>query len=357
MKPVQDAAAAPKPELLFVVGLWRSGTSLFQALLQQHPQVALMYEAEPFSLWPQDASAIWPADWPQRLECYNQTLSRHRLDASALSSPAPARDAALALYRAFAAQRGATVIGEKAPAYHPCVAEVAKVFPEARFIVIWRDPLDCCRSAIRAGRQNRFFAHRGILIRMLFGAASLARGVERLRRQGVPVHEVVYAEFVANPESHLRQICDFIGIPFDARMLDLSSADRSVVPAGEHHMKVRSGKIEPTAIGDDPLPAAFSAKGRRYAALWRERFAHLGFCRALGAKPGEHPPGLIERSFDGLVNWTWNALDALKRPIFRVVPLSWWRRIRSATPRGQGNSAGPGAENRDEAAAGRGASR
>jgi hypothetical protein len=340
MKSVQETAttAAAKSELLFVVGIWRSGTSLLQALLQRHPQVALMYEAEPFSLWPQDARAIWPADWPQRLECYNQTLTRHHLDASALPAPAPARDAALALFRAFAAQRGATIIGDKAPAYHQCLAGVAKVFPEARFIVIWRDPLDCCRSAARAGRKNRFFATRGIMTRMLFGAESLARGVERLQRQGAPVHEVVYGEFVADPESHLRRICEFIHIPFDARMLDLKGADLSVLPSGEHHDKIRSGRIEQTARSDDPLPPAFTAKGRRYAALWSGQFAHLGFCRALAAKPEEGPPGWAERCMDHTANSMWRLLDALKNPVFRVVPLSWWRRIRAATPRGQGNA-------------------
>ena len=37
---------------LFVVGMWRSGTSLFYALLNQHPQIKLMYEDELPLLWP-----------------------------------------------------------------------------------------------------------------------------------------------------------------------------------------------------------------------------------------------------------------------------------------------------------------
>src|SRR5579863_9851986 len=122
--------------LLFVVGLWRSGTSLVHALLNGHPQVRLMYEAEPFGLWPREAEAIWPRDWPQRLEFYNQTISRHQLNAAALALGARARETALGLYRAFGDQRDATVIGEKAPAYHACLPGISRIFPEARFLVI-----------------------------------------------------------------------------------------------------------------------------------------------------------------------------------------------------------------------------
>src|SRR5271168_3122101 len=124
------ANATESGTLLFVVGLWRSGTSLVHALLNRHPRVRLMYEAEPFDLWPRKPEAIWPRDWPQRLEFYNQTISRHQLRAADLGVNVPGREAALGLYRAFGEQSGASVIGEKAPAYHACLPEIARVFPE-----------------------------------------------------------------------------------------------------------------------------------------------------------------------------------------------------------------------------------
>jgi hypothetical protein len=358
MKPLQEAAitATPEPGLFFVVGVWRSGTSLLHASLQRHPQVALMYEAAPFGLWPRNPDAIWPADWPKRLEFYNQTISRHHLMAAALPSPAPAREAALSLYSAFAAQRGATIIGEKAPAYHTCITGIASVFPEARFLVIWRDPLECCRSAVRAGRKDRFFSQRGMTTRTLFGAEKLARGVEWLQQNGRPVHEILYSEFVASPEGHLRRICEFAGIPFDPRMLDLKSADHSLLPAGEHHDQVRSGRIEPAAGGDDLLPPAFSSKARRYAARWRGQFPHLGFCRAVRPEAGEKTPGLGERSIDHVVSLMWRVFDSLKVMVFRRIPLGWWGRLRSATPRVREESAGPDGQGQAGAAEPRGAS-
>ena len=37
---------------VFVVGMWRSGTSLLYALLNQHPQIGLMYESDMLTLSP-----------------------------------------------------------------------------------------------------------------------------------------------------------------------------------------------------------------------------------------------------------------------------------------------------------------
>jgi hypothetical protein len=248
------------------------------------------------------------------------------------------------MYRAFAKSRGATVIGEKAPAYHTCLPGIAQVFPEARFLIIWRDPLECCRSAVKAGRQNRFFAKPGIMPRILFGSEIMARGVDHLLNEKMAVHEVVYREFIANPESHLRSICDFAQIPFDAQMLDLKNADVSALPTGEHHNQVRSGVIGATAKGEDPLPAVFAAKGRRYAALWREQFGHLGFSRALEIGPRPMKPGLGELRRDRTANLFRSRLDGLKRQLFRRIPLAYWKRLRSSAGKGELSSTNSGGD-------------
>ena len=69
---------------LFVVGMWRSGTSLFYALLNQHPQIKLMYEDELPLLWPLFLGGRAKRDWPERWEFWNQALSRHKLDVNDL---------------------------------------------------------------------------------------------------------------------------------------------------------------------------------------------------------------------------------------------------------------------------------
>lgn len=296
------------------------------ALLNRHPEITLMYEAEPLELWPGRHCLLIKDDWPKRLEFFNQTFTRHKLDGQKFRPTPAGPEGALALYRAYA--HGARVIGEKAPSYHNKLAALSRLFPDAHFLIIWRDPIDCCRSAARAARKNRFFGQRGILSRMLFGAETFAQGVEELLREKRNVCEVAYNDLVKNPESELRRVCEFLKIPFNPVMLDLKSADTSSVPSGEHHGGVRSGVIGRPAETEEILAPEFVAKGRRYAKAWRERYSHLKFAGAL-TTPAERGPRWMERFSDACVKNFWRSIDALKRFVFRRIPLSWWARLRS----------------------------
>ncbi len=78
-KPLVKNGELPGSSPVFVVGVLRSGTSLLYALLNQHPQVALMYECDVWN-FPEAFSGIrFKRDWLRRQEFYNQALSRHRL--------------------------------------------------------------------------------------------------------------------------------------------------------------------------------------------------------------------------------------------------------------------------------------
>jgi hypothetical protein len=325
-------------KLVFVVGLWRSGTSLLHTMLNLHPQIALMFESEPFLLWPpRSPASLWPDDWPHKLDFLNQAISRHHLDVSQLPKNVTGREGTLRLFQSYAGAKGATVMGGKAPAYHGMLPAIRQLFPEASFIIIWRNPVACCRSAAEAGRTDDFFAQRGITTRILFGAEAMARGVEHLRAEGSPLHEVVYDELVRDPETELRRICQFLEIPFDPKMLNLEAADLSVLPVGCHHDGVRSGAIsqtarQPPAGGGDPiLPPKFQTRARSYAALWRLRYSHLAFVRALPADPAPAPPGKLTQYLDGARYYFWCQVDRLKYRILRNIPLAWWRHCRRSS--------------------------
>jgi hypothetical protein len=228
---------------VFVVGFYRSGTSLLHALLNQHPAISLMYECDILKLWPLAGSNFVRRDWLGRLEYWNQTLSRHRIPEMSAVNVLDRRGAALALYRAFAGHKGAMVIGEKSPYYHNCLPRLANDFPDARIIVLWRSPDEILRSIRKAAAGERFFARRDWPQRIEVGLRDMARGCRRLAEMGHSVHEVDYASLIGNQDQTLREICDFIGVEFDPRMASLEGADLSMLPAGEHHRNVRGGRV------------------------------------------------------------------------------------------------------------------
>ncbi len=172
---------------LFLVGVWRSGTSLLQTLLNQHSQIGLMYEAELPLLKPLFPFRAAKADWLARWDFWNGALNRHGIDPLAvIPRPSGLRSAAETIYRGYAARNGAIIFGEKSPNYWDSLRRLSKTFPFARFIILWRNPLALCRSVMSAGQSDPYFAKRGMLLRTLLGCRQLKAQRDGLVARGIP---------------------------------------------------------------------------------------------------------------------------------------------------------------------------
>jgi hypothetical protein len=227
---------------LIVVGMWRSGTSLLYALLNQHPQIALMYEGDLPLLWPLFLRGRAKKDWPERWQFWNSAPSRHRLEIDEL--PRDVSGLGEACQAAWKRYAGSAIGGCKSPNYYDMLPELATEFPNARFIVIRRNPLDVCRSVVRAAKGDSFFARRGMILRALCGSYDLNAGVENLRARRVPVHEIEYETLVNDAQTTLAGVCRFLNLSAHAGMTDLRNADRSAIYEGAHHERVKSEEIK-----------------------------------------------------------------------------------------------------------------
>ena len=287
-----------------------------------------MYEAEAFSLFKISADFSSQKNWAQRLEFYNQCFSRHQLDPHSMPTHKRGVDRVHHMMQSWAAKKHASIIGQKCPNHHVRLQKLADVFPNAEFIIIWRNPLDCCNSTVKASAESKFFNQPGILTRTLFGCRKMADGVTRLRKAGHRVHELCYEDLITNTENEMRRICNFIEVSYAPSMLDLSQADRSMLPKGRHHDKVRSDAIHPIRSQPDALSPKFIAKTRRYSTLWRSQYADLHFARVLPQDSPLRPPGWHERIWDRAAYAYWQAKDGLKRVILCHIPLPVWQRWR-----------------------------
>ena len=61
-----------KSDPVFIVGVFRSGTSLLCSLLNQSPHIALMYELDIWNFPKPLLKHRLTQNWAQRLEFYNQ---------------------------------------------------------------------------------------------------------------------------------------------------------------------------------------------------------------------------------------------------------------------------------------------
>src|SRR5580704_18077849 len=212
-----QSASAKGP--LFIVSMWRAGSSLLYALLNQHPQVALTYEAD----LPLVSPVFWkPAalrDSPERWEFWNSALSRHRIIPASLDATASFETTFETAHRGYAAAKGAEIWGDKSPNYYDRMTWLARRFPGASFIVVWRNPIDTARSMVRAaGTGNTYFQKRGIKMRSLLGYRVLFKQYQALQRAGVPVHALNYEDLICDTRATMEGVCEFLGIPFDPRV-------------------------------------------------------------------------------------------------------------------------------------------
>ncbi|HXE44423.1 MAG TPA: sulfotransferase [Conexibacter sp.] len=207
---------APAP---CIVGVPRSGTTLLRLMLDAHPQLAIPPEtgfgevldslvaraAGPDELL--DAIRAL-ATWPDL--AFDEAALRARL---AAVRPWSLGDGLRTIFAAYAERHGKPRWGDKTPSHSRHMTVLASELPELRFVHIVRDGRDVALSV------------RGLPIAPA-GIEAIARDwrdrIETARRQGARVRhyrEVCYERLVADPETELRALCDYLRLDFDPAML------------------------------------------------------------------------------------------------------------------------------------------
>jgi hypothetical protein len=283
---------------LFVVGMWRSGTSLLYALLNQHNDIGLMYEDDLPLLWPMFIGGRAKRDWSARWNFWNSAPERHKIDLGRIPEPRPSLKAALE----FAYKRaGATIWGAKSPNYYDSMTSLVQVFPNARFIIIWRDLRGICSSIVRAARQPSWFSRVGMTQRTILGYRQMKLQRDGLVNAGIHVHEIHYEDLVSDPAGTMKGICQFLEIGFDPQMCSLTNADRSAVFNHGHHALVNSSRIFSSQERPEVLSLSVKKKIARYTRLWKEEQGGQWPVYAGNVEDDRSKPSQFERLQDRLV--------------------------------------------------------
>lgn len=311
---------------LFVVGVWRSGTTLLYALLNQHPDIRLFYESDIAMLWPMFRLPWRRRAWAEKWEYWNAGASRHDLDPRSLGSSVTSLAEAVELAgRQYCSEKGAKIWGCKSPSYYDSMEFLAREFPGARFIVIWRDPEEICSSIVQASASGGWFARRGMTHRALLACRALKTQCDKLVSMGVPLHQTHYRELVDHTSDTMRGICEFLKIPFTPEVTVLDGADRSAVFEGAHHTLAKGTQIVSRKEPKKPLPAELTGKIRRYKALWKEEVGDDWLLCRYFREIGETKPGIKEQVKDYLWFKLLRFRDVAPGLLFAALPTWVWR--------------------------------
>ena len=227
---------------VFVVGMNGSGTTMLLDCLGRHPELyAFPRETRliPYLIARQGLDGDLAVDAHFRRlwdDVRSLTAFREANDRVPVPLPEDWRDhprtlASIldAVFGYFAARHGKSRWCEKTPQHVQHLLALAQLFPGAKFVHVIRDGRDCAASF-----QRRFHRQPELTVFRWKKVVTMGRRQgERLTAQRYL--EVRYEDLTAQPEQHLRRICDFLELPFHGAILESAQPRMGIIApeAGE----------------------------------------------------------------------------------------------------------------------------
>lgn len=160
---------------------------------------------------------------------------------------------------------GKSVFLDKTPAYALVLDFLAKVYPDARYVVLTRHPLAVWSSYAESffdGDYRTAHDYNPILERYVPAIAKF------LREKKAPTFHVVYEKLVQDPEAHLEKIFEFVGVPHEP----------GAVNYGEH-AHATGGLGDPIGVAKHSRPSTESID--KWAIEIATRRDRLALCREM----------------------------------------------------------------------------
>jgi hypothetical protein len=203
---------------VFLIGFPRSGTTLLEQTLANHPDVVVSDERP--LLLDAELEFIFPKDGIERLaEATEDALEAHR-----------ARYWRRAL--AYGADPTGKLFVNKQPLNTMRLPLIAKLFPDASILFARRDPRDVVFSCFRrsfALNASTYEFTSPERAAAYYDAVMAADELYRVRLT-LPRHEVRHEDLVEDFEAHARAVCDFLGLQWTDAMADIAQGakDRAI---------------------------------------------------------------------------------------------------------------------------------
>jgi sulfotransferase family protein len=223
---------------IFVVGCPRSGTTMLQLMLHAHPRIALPPEnrfvlpayqrRHAFGDLGDPARRRALARWIAGTENFADLgLDLAALEEAVVAAPPTLGSALGTVFRAYADRFGKPRWGDKRPAYLRHLPTILRLFPDAQIIDIVRDGRDCVASLKETSWAPKQLAD---LVDFWARAADSSLRAARVYGPGV-YHRMRYEDLVADPETHLRVLCGFLGEDYHPAMARPSEVAPVAVPS------------------------------------------------------------------------------------------------------------------------------
>ena len=234
----------------FIISPGRSGSTLLRSMLAVGGQIAIPPESQVIPLSIRRYNALHFLGWEDLSRLIISLFESHRnfqmwqitllvAYQTVLSLPENERSLARIIDEIFSCYKAqqfpdAEIWGDKSPLNSIYLPWIILTFPYARYLHLLRDGRDVVASMMEKGGITLKHATRRW--------NSSIRNAINLRNQ-LPVEqflEVRYEQLVTKPTDTLEEVCQFIGIDYQAAMLDFWKSDTTI----EHRYKIAHRNLE-----------------------------------------------------------------------------------------------------------------
>jgi Sulfotransferase family len=276
---------APFP---FIIGTGRCGTTLLRAMLDAHSEMAIPGESQfiaPMARrWRRRDGPRFDYDRFLEEVLARRSVKRWGLSPTRLRSafaelePEDFPAAIRGLYRVYADDRGKPRYADKTPIHIHHVALLARLFPESTFIHLIRDGRDVALSYLDQPFGPKTVDE--IAFRWV-------RAVRRGQRAGELLgpgryREVRYAQLVDDPADAVRDLCPFVQLAFEPRMLRYFDDLAPDIVGSQHHQRLL---LPPTRGLRDWRRDMHPDDQLRFESLAGDLLGELGYERSTDAVP------------------------------------------------------------------------
>lgn len=214
--------------IFFCIGVAKSGTTLIARVLDQHPQIACIWES--YGFHPRSGASIfnprsdkwrqhgffeqevraWAHIWRAQPQLALRRIVR-KLTGRSIFVTEPFRVTMTAALATFARRCSALVAGDKWPQYTQYLKPLVNAFPKARFIYNVRDPRGLWNSAHRFKERQRGDE----MLRQLLRGDKIVSPY--LSQENFLT--IRYEDLVCQPEETARKLYRFLGCDFSSDYL------------------------------------------------------------------------------------------------------------------------------------------
>jgi len=253
-----------EPEAIFIVGVSRSGTTLTRRILDKHSRIGIATENHYLGhllAWEgtrhylrrvgdlrEDGNVralvelVYSGELQRRsrlreLSPYWRWLvdkvPRGDMERYLLASDRSERGVFEAFLHIYADRRGKAIMGEKTPAHLAYVETLLEWFPDGRVIHCLRDPRAVYVSELRRRSEHApgfpyrqlsavpALLRRFVLLQVTWACAMAVQRHRALQRRYPGRYRLVrFEDLVTAPEVALEQLCSFLGVALERRMLE-----------------------------------------------------------------------------------------------------------------------------------------